>query len=69
MNNNLKILIAQLKILRIKNNLSIRKLSKKTELAETTISRLESFHTKNPTINTLYSYADGIGFNIKMSIK
>ncbi len=58
-----------IKMLRLKGKMSQDSLSKRTNLAFHTISKIESGSTPNPTIETVKKIADALGVTIDDLIK
>ena len=53
--------MAVLKAERMKQGLSLSDMKERTGIERSTLSRLESNATANPTVNTLTRYADAVG--------
>lgn len=60
-------LCGQLRDHRIAAGLSLTDVSERSRLTRASISRLENGHTANPTMDTLFRYAEAIGYTIDLS--
>lgn len=57
--------IFNIKKIREKKNISIRKLSQMTDISRTYLSNLENNKRVNPTLSTLYSIATALNVDVK----
>ena len=58
-------IIFNIKKIREKQNISIRKLSHMTDMSRTYLSNLENNKRVNPTLSTLYSIATALNVDVK----
>jgi DNA-binding XRE family transcriptional regulator len=65
----LRTLVGRLKRERISRGLTLGDIAKLTQQARSAISRLENGRYSNPTLNTLYRYAQALGWHITLSVQ
>lgn len=58
-------IVFNIKKIREKQNISIRKLSHMTDISRTYLSNLENNKRVNPTLSSLYSIATALNVNVK----
>ena len=64
----LRALMVRLRETRERMGLSLTDLSERTGLTRAAISRLENGWNLNPTLETLYRYADALGVGLKFAV-
>ena len=64
-----RVFVHELKKMRLAAGLTLAVVSKRTGIDQATLSRLENGHQPNPTIDTLWRYARGLGRSLVLTHK
>lgn len=64
----LQAILAQLKAVREERGLSLADVSERTGMDRSALSKLETGHRENPTIETLTRYAEAVGKRLVLSL-